>query len=315
MLALSMSFNFTDTLNLLLLWEQLSWEKLGQSLLAPFAFPFDPAKRIFWLFLLSALVLACITVSWHKQQFDLRAQLRSLFNFRYWFHSSSRTDFALIFTNSVLKITILIPIIGSHLAMTMWVSSTLRSTFGDIDPIQINWWLVGILYTGTFFLLEDLSRFALHRLMHKSSFLWRFHSVHHSATNLTPFTLLRVHPVEMVIYYLRGLLVFGGVSGLFIYLFRNNVHGFDVLGVDLLGFLFNFLGANLRHTPIWLSFGFFERWFISPAQHQIHHSSAMEHRDKNFGTCLAVWDRWFGSWVGAGAPKNLTYGVGPNAVV
>ena len=35
--------------------------------------------------------------------------------------------------------------------------------------------------------------------------------------------------------------------------------------------------------------------FISPAQHQLHHSIAKEHHDKNFGAALAVWDWLFGS--------------------
>jgi len=35
--------------------------------------------------------------------------------------------------------------------------------------------------------------------------------------------------------------------------------------------------------------------FISPAQHQLHHSVAFEHHDKNFGAALAVWDWLFGS--------------------
>ena len=38
-----------------------------------------------------------------------------------------------------------------------------------------------------------------------------------------------------------------------------------------------------------------ERFFISPAQHQLHHSIAEEHYDKNFGVSLAVWDWMFGS--------------------
>ena len=33
-----------------------------------------------------------------------------------------------------------------------------------------------------------------------------------------------------------------------------------------------------------------ERFFISPAQHQIHHSNEARHHDKNFGSALALWD-------------------------
>src|SRR5690606_13916908 len=63
-----------------------------------------------------------------------------------------------------------------------------------------------------------------------------------------------------------------------------------------LGFLFNFLGANLRHSHVWLRFGAWERWFISPAQHQLHHGRTRAMTSSNYGTWLACCDRWAGSW-------------------
>ena len=71
----------------------------------------------------------------------------------------------------------------------------------------------------------------------------------------------------------------------------------QVLGVSILSTLFNLAGANLRQGHAWVGFGRFERWFISPAQHQIHHSNATEHIDRNYGASRAIRDRWFESWV------------------
>jgi sterol desaturase/sphingolipid hydroxylase (fatty acid hydroxylase superfamily) len=34
---------------------------------------------------------------------------------------------------------------------------------------------------------------------------------------------------------------------------------------------------------------------VSPAHHQVHHSTLPQHFDKNFGSCLAVWDWAFGT--------------------
>ena len=117
----------------------------------------------------------------------------------------------------------------------------------------------------------------------------------------------RVHPIESVIYFFRGLLVFGLVSGTFIWLFSRELSTYHVLGVDLLGFLFNFMAANLRHSHVWLSYGYLERWFISPVQHQLHHS--IDHGHPNFGTYLSVWDRVFGSLQYAGKKRQLRFGV------
>jgi len=284
-------------------------DTLLQALTAPFDYFVEPGRRLYWLFILSALVLASVAVTWQQQRFDLKAQLRSLFNRHYWFNRSTSTDLALLFVNSTLRIALLVPLVGSHLAATIFVGGLLQDQFGDAPSIALPLLLIGFLYTATFFLAEDFSRFALHFALHKIPWLWRFHRVHHSASTLTPLTVHRVHPIEMALYYIRGLVVFGIVSGLFLYLFRGDLNGWTILGVDSLGFLFNFLGANLRHSHIRLSFGPMERWLISPAQHQIHHSKATEHKDKNLGTCLAVWDRLSNTWLGANSVSKLSFGL------
>ncbi len=282
---------------------------LNDSLQQLLLIPTDPGQRLYWLFILSALLLASITVSLQQRRFNLRAQLAALFNRHYWFNRSTATDAGLLLLNGVLRVLILLPLLGSHLAGTIAVSGWLQHQFGDAPVLQLSGLSIAILYTLVFFLLEDLSRFALHRGMHRLPLLWYFHRSHHSASVLTPLTVHRVHPVEMALYQVRGLLVFSLVSGSFVYLFRDRVSGIDILGVDCLGFMFNALGANLRHSPIFLSFGRFEKCFISPAQHQLHHSKAPEHRDINFGTCLAIWDRLFGSWHVAGKPRALEFGL------
>ena len=49
---------------------------------------------------------------------------------------------------------------------------------------------------------------------------------------------------------------------------------------------------------------------ISPAQHQLHHSVAVQHHDKNFGATLAVWDWLFGSLHHSVETEDLTLGLG-----
>ena len=215
------------------------------------------------------------------------------------------------FVNCGVKGILATLFVGAQLVVTMAVALTLQRNFGTAAHTAVPWLAIAAMYTVVFFVAEDLSRFLLHRAMHRVPMLWRFHKVHHSATTLTPLTLHRVHPVETCLYYARGIAVFGLVSGVFVYLFGSRLSAIDIMGVDALGFLFNMVGANLRHSHIWLSFGKLERIFISPAQHQIHHSSAVEHTDKNFGTCLAIWDRLTRSSLAAGNnPVRLRFGLG-----
>ena len=49
---------------------------------------------------------------------------------------------------------------------------------------------------------------------------------------------------------------------------------------------------------------------MSPHMHQVHHSHAAEHWDKNFGYKLSVWDWMFGTAVKPAKDVKLTYGIG-----
>lgn len=269
----------------------------------------DPSRRLFWGFIVSAVILVVLQWLWLGKRITWRRVRATFFAKKYWLTYSTLTDVSYTFINTAIRSSLLIPLFGSHLVATLWVGRSLQGLFGDGPDLVLPWWLIATSYTLVFFVVEDFSRFYLHRIMHKVPFLWRFHKVHHSATTLTPLTLHRVHPVEMTLYYLRGTIVFSVVSGVFIYLAGRKLSALDILGVDALGFLFNVAGANLRHSHIWLSFGVFERWLISPAQHQIHHSSDVCHHDKNFGTCLAFWDKINDSWLKSGTPKRLRFGI------
>ena len=59
-----------------------------------------------------------------------------------------------------------------------------------------------------------------------------------------------------------------------------------------------FFGANLRHSHVKLKYpSFLEYIFISPHQHQIHHSDNPIHFNKNMGSKLAIWDWLLGTLV------------------
>jgi sterol desaturase/sphingolipid hydroxylase (fatty acid hydroxylase superfamily) len=206
-----------------------------------------------------------------------------------------------------MRITLLIPLFGSHVAVTVLVGGFLQDSLGDAPSIEMSWVWIAIAFSVSYLILDDLSRFLLHYCMHNVDFLWYFHKTHHSATTLTPLTIFRVHPVESLLYFTRRLLVFGFVTGVFIWLFSSKLTGLQILGVDMFGFLFNLAAANLRHSHIWISFGKLEKIFISPAQHQIHHSVGSNHF--NMGSIFSFWDRIAGTLLLSGKKRELTFGL------
>ena len=201
------------------------------------------------------------------------------------------------------------PFLASHITGSLFIARLLQQNVGDSPDIQLSITTVMVLFSLCYFLFSDFSRFILHVAMHRIPLLWKIHRLHHSATVLTPLTVYRIHPLEMFLYSLRLLFVMSLTAGFFAWLFQGHISGLSILGVDALGFAFNFFGANLRHSHIPLSFGRLERIFISPAQHQIHHSNKTSDYDKNFGTCLALWDRLFNSWRAGKSTQKLRFGL------
>ena len=144
--------------------------------------------------------------------------------------------------------------------------------------------------------VNDFCRFAHHLMLHHIPILKKTHKLHHSAPILTPLTVYLTHHVEIFTAQIRNSLSTGITLALFYLLFSGRVSVLDFLGVNAAGFLFNLLGANLRHSPIPLGFGIMEYVFISPRMHQLHHSKDKQHSNKNYGTVLAIWDQIRGSF-------------------
>ena len=83
------------------------------------------------------------------------------------------------------------------------------------------------------------------------------------------------------------------------------------MGVNLGLFLYYLLGYNLRHSHIWLSYPRWLSWLlVSPAQHQIHHSSAPAHFNKNLGFVFSFWDRMANTLYVPAHRETLDFGIG-----
>ncbi len=287
----------------------------------------DANKRIFWLYLVSSIVLAFVVYFFQSRKKDInqvphgglkvKQKPKGLVNFltfvfpkKIYTNKSAQHDYFLLITNKLIKAALFPIVILTMAPIALSISSGLEFVFGEREFIQLSAINIMIIFTALLFLFDDFSRFFLHYLLHRFSFLWEFHKVHHSAKVLTPFTIYRSHPVENYLYACRMALTQGAAVGIGYYLFGPTLKMYDILGANAFVFVFNFCGSNLRHTHIWLSWGDkIEKYFISPAQHQIHHSDNPKHFDTNFGSALAIWDRLFSCHIKASQVGKITYGI------
>lgn len=257
-------------------------------------FLLDSTQRLFWLYLASSAIIAAVitAINAYKNGWSLKlilAQSKSYIK-----HPSTVLDIKYFFVISFIKILLIAPLILSAKEVALFVFELLFPYVGRPSS-SISYATLSIIYAAVLFLVSDFSRYWLHRLMHKNKFLWHFHKVHHSAEIMNPLTFYRVHPIENLLFGLRYSIVAGLVTGVFLAFYGPRLNMWSILGGNAFVFIFSILGTHLRHSHIYLSYPkWLERFFISPAMHQVHHYS--KYAEKNYGSYIALWDWMFGSF-------------------
>ena len=149
-------------------------------------------------------------------------------------------------------------------------------------------------------LLLDLAIYLQHVLFHAVPALWRLHRMHHADLELDVTTGLRFHPVEILLSMLIKLAV---VLAL----------GAPAAAVMLFEVLLN-ATAMFSHSNLLLPArldGGLRRLLVTPDMHRVHHSVLPRETNSNFGFCLAVWDRLFGTYRAqpAAGHDGMTLGI------
>ncbi len=267
----------------------------------------NPQKRVYWLYILAAFAIGFIYLFYTKG--SAAKAFGKLFAKENWWSNTARADYQVLILNSVVMLFLPKLLTKSAVAFGLYYAlSDLIPEYAILQGVFEDW-IVATLFTAVLFIADDFAKYWIHRWLHTIAFLWPYHRVHHSSTALNFFTIFRTHPIEGVLFSIRTALVQGFVVGIFFFLFADQVSLVMLLGANVFFFVFNILGSNLRHSPVAMPYPkWLERYLMSPAQHHIHHSTAPEHKDKNFGIVFAVWDRWFGGFSHS-VDKELSYGI------
>ena len=274
----------------------------------------DPGSRLFHLNIIFSIVFILLWLVISQRKRPIRSLLkdasRLIFRKKYWWNHSTRLDYKIYFINSVLKVIFFIPFLDISFRFSKWTIQALSFFAPANGAVLLATPFTLFVFSVGAFVFDDFLRYLHHYLMHKIPLLWNLHKTHHSAKILTPISLYRTHPLESAMATLRNSLSTGVSVGIFIYTFESHFNVITLFGVNFFGFLFNLLGSNLRHSHIPISFGYMEKIFISPKQHQIHHSTDPEHFNKNFGVSLAIWDKLKGSLLySSDVKKKLRFGL------
>lgn len=125
-----------------------------------------------------------------------------------------------------------------------------------------------------------------HRIFHRVGPLWRLHRVHHTDPAFDVTTALRFHPLEILLSM--------GIKIAAVMALGCPPEAVLVFEIALNGCaMFNH--ADLR-LPQWLDRGL-RLLIVTPDMHRVHHSIDPSETHRNFGFCLSLWDRLFGSYL------------------
>jgi sterol desaturase/sphingolipid hydroxylase (fatty acid hydroxylase superfamily) len=149
------------------------------------------------------------------------------------------------------------------------------------------------------FFADDLSFYWFHRLSHKVRFLWASHLVHHSSESFSLSTSVRVPWTS-------------NITGAFLFWAWMPLVGIEpgmVILMKSLSVIYQFFMHTeaIKKLPVW-----YEAVFNTPSHHRVHHSSDIQHLDKNLGGNLIIWDKIFGTFKQEnqkpkyGLTKNIT---------
>ena len=191
-------------------------------------------------------------------------------------------------------ITLIVNLFGALLILAA-VNYNETNETGLLNLAEMPLWLYVIL--GLIF-LDLIGAWLIHWIEHKVKWLWKFHLIHHTDTNVDVTSGLRHHPGENIFRLLfTSLAVF--VTGA--------SFGLVMLYQTLSAFFAHLTHANIK-MPLSVDKAL-SYIFVTPHFHKIHHHYVLPHTDSNYGNIFSIWDHGFRTSSYINNMDDLVYGI------
>ena len=196
------------------------------------------------------------------------------FKYKKWEHA--KPNFILLATTILINVIFGLATVG----IFNWLDD---SEFGLLNLVDLPIWMEIVL---AIMILDFLAQYAIHYLLHKVRFMWRFHMVHHSDTHVDVTSGTRHHPIDFVMRESFALIaiVIAGLPFAYYILYR------------ILTILFTYFSHANMKLPLWLDKAI-SLLFVSPNMHKFHHHFEVPWTDTNYGNIFSIWDRILGTFV------------------
>ena len=218
-----------------------------------------------WLVGLSLFVwLLEVIVPWRKQQAIFRKDfwLDGFYMFFNFFL------FSLIGYNAI-----------SNIAVNLF--NDFLGIFGitNLVAIQLQSWPVWSQFV-LMFIIADFIQWNVHRMLHRVSWMWEFHKVHHSVEEMGFAAHLRFHWMETIFYKTAQYIPLAMI-------------GFSLQDFFIIHIISVAIG-HLNHSNLNITYGPLKYLLNNPVMHIWHHARKLPNKyGVNYGISLSIWDYLF----------------------
>jgi len=140
----------------------------------------------------------------------------------------------------------------------------------------------------------DFCYYWSHRFGHEMSILWAQHAVHHQSEDYNLSTALRQTSSSFLFTWI-----------FYVPLFLLGMPFEVYVTVSAVSLIYQFW----VHTQHIQKLGWFDRVFVSPSNHRVHHAQNQIYIDRNYGGTLILWDRLFGTFQAELDEEPVIFGV------
>ncbi|MBT8097501.1 MAG: sterol desaturase family protein [Gammaproteobacteria bacterium] len=144
------------------------------------------------------------------------------------------------------------------------------------------------------FFLYDFFYYWAHRAGHEVNILWAAHSTHHSSEEFNMATAMRQSATT--VFYVWIFYLPMAALGIPVEVF---------VPVSFASLFYQFW----VHTTLVPKMGWYDRIFVSPSNHRVHHGQNGYAIDVNYGATLILWDRLFGTYAEESDTEPVIYGI------
>jgi len=160
-----------------------------------------------------------------------------------------------------------------------------KSVLVLVPLTQVRAWVAALPFAVQFvaiMFLTDMVQYWVHRAFHRVPWLWKFHSVHHSARSMDWMAGARMHFMEILV--LRSMTVI-----------PMYVLGFGAAAMNTYIFVV-YLYSTFVHANLSWRFPVIEKILVTPRFHHWHHGIEEAAVDVNFSIHFPLLDKIFGTY-------------------